>query len=330
MESYGGNLALSWDFQGEAEGFLVKAYVETLKGKLILAESKPVYLEKRQYGEPKVSMVIPAYNAEKYVARCIDTVLVQSQPDVEIIVVDDGSTDHTPEIIDWYAENYENVAVMHQENSGAAAARNTGMKNARGEYTGFADVDDMIRINMVERLYQAAKKNDCDIAITSVYMVTDSDYIKYLRYTMKEGAAIAADDFYHIYIYGTDLGVVVWNKLYRTSLIKKYMFPIIPYEDEAWTPYILSYANTVCYLNDFSYEWDRRSRNNSLSEHLRRRSKQEIFEQRKNAVLFFLDNGNPKKILFLKELAGVRLLQWENVFHYKEYGKLRDEIETDY
>lgn len=265
----------------------MKAYVETLKGKLILAESKPVYLEKRQYGEPKVSMVIPAYNAEKYVARCIDTVLVQSQPDVEIIVVDDGSTDHTPEIIDWYAENYENVAVMHQENSGAAAARNTGMKNARGEYTGFADVDDMIRINMVERLYQAAKKNDCDIAITSVYMVTDSDYIKYLRYTMKEGAAIAADDFYHIYIYGTDLGVVVWNKLYRTSLIKKYMFPIIPYEDEAWTPYILSYANTVCYLNDFSYEWDRRSRNNSLSEHLRRRSKQEIFEQRKNAVLFF-------------------------------------------
>lgn len=362
-ESYGGNMALSWDFLGEAEGFLVydttgvlqehtrdvrqhylllerqdkekgflvKAYVETLKGKLILAESKPVYLEKKQYGEPKISMVIPAYNAENYVARCIDTVLVQSQPDVEIIVVDDGSTDHTPEIIDWYAENYENVAVIHQENSGAAAARNNGIKHANGEYMGFVDADDMIRINMVERLYQSAKKNDCDIAITSAYTVTDIDYEKCLCYTIKEDVAIASDIFYQTYIYGNDLvGVVVWNKLYRTSLVKGYIFPTIPYEDEAWMPYILSYANTICYLDDFSYDWSRSGQNISLSERLRSCSKQEIFERVKKAILFFMDNGNQKKIDFLKAAARRKLFLLGEVYRYKEYGELRDEIETNY
>lgn len=320
-ESYDENLALSWDFQGEAagfliydtagslqghtrdihehylllkgqekeKGFLVKAYVETLKGKMVLAESRPVYLEKKEYGTPKVSIVIPAYNAENYIVRCIDTVLAQSQPDVEIIVVDDGSTDHTLEIIDWYARMYANVIAIHQENSGVAVARNTGIKSATGEYLGFIDADDMIRFNMVERLYRSAKKNDCDIAITSAYTVTDIDYIKYLRYTIKEDVAIASDDFYRTYIYGNDLGVVVWNKLYRTSLVQKHIFPAIPYEDTAWTPYILSYADTICYLDDYSYEWDRRGQSNSLSGSLFKCSKQEMFEQLKKAVLFSLE-----------------------------------------
>lgn len=362
-ESYGGNMALSWDFQGEAEGFLiydaagvlqeytrdvhqhylllkgqdkengflVKAYVETLKGKLILAESKPVYLEKKQYGKPKVSMIIPAYNAENYVVRCIDTVLAQSQPDVEIIVVDDGSTDHTAEIIDWYAGNYENLAVIHQKNGGAATARNNGIKHANGEYLGFVDVDDMIRINMVERLYQSAKKNNCDIAITSAYTVTDTDYVKRMRYTIKEDVAITSDVFYHTYIYGNDLvGVVVWNKLYRTSLVKEHLFPTMPYEDEAWMPYILSYANTICYLDDFSYDWNRSGQNNSLSERLRGCSKQEIFERVKKAILFFMDNGNQKKIDFLKGTALRKLYLLGELYRYKEYEKLRDEIETNY
>ena len=204
-ESYGGNLAFSWDFHGEADGFLiydgagnllrntrdlrqhylllkgrkgengiiVKAYVETLRGKLVLAESELACLRERSFGSPKVSMVIPAYNAEDYIARCIDTALAQSLPDVEIVVVDDGSKDSTPEIIDWYVGRYDNVVAIHQENGGVAAARNTGIKQARGEYIGFIDSDDRIRPNMVERLYRSAKKNDCDMSITSVYRITE-------------------------------------------------------------------------------------------------------------------------------------------------------------
>lgn len=361
-ESYGGSLALSWDFQGEAEGFLiydtagilqghirdiyqhylllkgqekekgflVKAYVETLKGKLILAESKPVYLEKKQYGEPKVSMIIPAYNAENYIARCIDTVLAQSLQDVEIIVVDDGSTDHTSEIIDWYADYYENVTVIHQKNSGVAAARNTGMKNSRGEYIGFVDNDDLIYPGMVERLYLSAKKNDCDIAVTSVYIVNDAEYVKSICYPVKEDVPIAVDDFFHIYNYGTELGVVVWNKLYRASLAKRFEMPAIPYDDVAWTTCILSYADKICYMDDHSYEWDRRVQESSQLDEWFSHSKQEMFEERKRTILFFLEEGNQDKMDLLKERARVFLNGWENVYHNEEYGKLRDEIEANY
>lgn len=359
-KSYGGNLALSWDFKGESDGiliydisgvlienihnyyqhyflikekekgFIIKPYVETLKGKLILTESEPVYLRERSHGKAKVSMIIPAYNAENNISRCIDTVLAQTLEDVEIIVVDDGSTDRTPEIIDWYAEMYENLIVIHQKNGGVSTARNMGIRHANGEYIGFVDSDDMIWPDMVERLYQSAKKNNCDIAITSAYTVTDMDYIKYLRYAIKEDVAIATDDFYHTYTYGNDLGLVVWNKLYRTSLVKKHIFPIMSYEDVAWTTYILSYANTICYLNDFSYDWDRSGEGDSLSERLNKYSNQEIFEQIKRAVLFYMDNGNPEKIKFLKETAKIYLSGRVNVYDYREYEKLSEEIEKKY
>lgn len=359
-ESYGGNLALSWDFQGEAEGFLiydtagnqqghtrdihqhylllkgqekekgflVKAYVETLKGKLVLTESKPVYLEEKNYGEPKVSMVIPVYNAENDIVRCIDIVLAQSQPDVEIIVVDDGSTDHTPGIIDWYAGMYANVNVIHQENSGTATARNNGIKHAKGEYIGFVDADDMIRINMVERLYQAAKKNNCDIAVTSAYLVEDNRYEVFIQYEIQEDIKLTLDEFFTMhYMRGRACGVVIWNKLYRTSLVKERLFPCLKAEDEAWTPYILSYADHICYLDDRSYEYVRAGLNPTLSDKVRDRSKEEFFNLYRDTVMFYLENGNQKRIEILKELARIRLLEMERANGYEEYGRLRKVIE---
>lgn len=169
--------------------------MEALKGWLILAESEPAYVQKRKYHSPKASMIIPAYNAGSCIARCIDTVLAQSQVDVEIIAVDDGSADHTSEIIDWYAEKYENVVAIHQGNSGVAAARNAGIEHAKGEYIGFVDADDMIRPCMIERMYRSAMNNNCDVVITSAYTITNDGYIKHLCYKVKEDKAIAIDVF---------------------------------------------------------------------------------------------------------------------------------------
>ena len=233
-ESHGDNRALSWDFQGAADGFLIydtmgvligdihnphqhyfllkgqgkengvliKAYVKTLKGKLIIAESELTYQHERNYGSPKVSMVIPAYNAEDYIARCIDNVLAQSQPDVEIIVVDDGSTDNTPEIADWYARKYENVVAIHQENGGISEARNAGIRYANGEFIGFVDADDMIYPGMVERLYKSAKKNNCDIAITSAYKLTEQGRELFEWCPLAEDIAISANEFLNALAHG--------------------------------------------------------------------------------------------------------------------------------
>lgn len=362
-ESYGGNLALSWSFTGEADGFqvcdeagvkiydmwnryqhyflikgyekekgfLIKAYVDTANGKEIIAESGPVYVRKQSYEKPLVSLIIPAYNAEDYIARTVDNALAQSFPDLEIIVVDDGSTDSSLNIVAWYAERYRNVVVLHQENGGVAAARNKGIACVKGKYVGFMDSDDMLCPSMIARLYNALKKNDCDIAITSAHTVTDMGYIKALHYMLKENVSIEVNEFFPIFSHGSELGMVVWNKLYRTSLVKKHIFPIIPYEDAAWTPYILSYADTICYVNDYSYEWDRTTRNNTLSTQLiHGYSNQKIFEQRRRAILFYLENGNPDKLELLKETARVILSRWGRVLKYEEYENMLELIKNTF
>lgn len=110
----------------EEEKFEVKAYVNTQKGKMIVAKSAPVYQSAELYKEALVSIVVPAYNADSYIVRCIDTILAQSFTDLEIVIVDDGSTDHTPDIIDWYAENYSNIVTVHQENGGGSGSTEYG------------------------------------------------------------------------------------------------------------------------------------------------------------------------------------------------------------
>lgn len=361
-ESYGGNLALSWNLKGRADGFLiydlaghlleetensyqhylrikgyskeagfiVKAYMNAQKGKLVVAESIPIYLSGADsYKKPLVSIVIPAYNAESYITRCIDTVLAQSFSDLEVVVVDDGSIDRTSDILDWYDVNYLNITVIHQKNMGVQATRNIGIVNTNGEYIGFVDSDDMIRPDMIERLYVSAQKNHCDIAMTSGYEIKSRGYEPIMQYSVKEDIAVSVEEFFRMYAAGGYAQPAVWNKLYRASLVKDHLFPLIIYEDEAWTPYILSYAKEICYLNDCSYEYDRSICNGSLVDKWGRKLKEEVFQDHKGAVLFYLENGNPERLELLKELAKSELSFFGRVMAYNEYEMLREQIEEN-
>lgn len=357
--SYGGNLALSWNMKGEPDGFLVydssgklleetensyqhyslirnqefsggfvvKAYINTPKGKMVVAKSAPVYQHEEAYVKPLVSMVIPAYNAEVTIARSIDMVLAQSLPEVEIIVVDDGSTDHTPAIVDWYAQNYQNITVVHQKNSGVQTARNVGIKHANGEFTGFVDSDDMIRPDMIERLYFSAKKNQCDIAITSGYMIGHKGYEKIMQYPLKEDVAIHVGEFLRMYASEAYALPALWNKVYRTTLVKEHLLPLIVYEDEAWTPYVLSYAEKVCYLNACGYEYDRSICSGSLVDKWAGKLKDEVLQDHKRSILFYLEHGNPKRMGVLKNLANNELAYFARVMAYPEYEEVRKLVE---
>lgn len=359
-ESYGGNLALSWSFRGNVDGFLVydsdgrivsetdnvhqhycliegygresgftvRAYVETLKGKLVVAESELTRLDAKRYEGPEVSMIIPAYNAEEYVVRSIDTALAQTFANLEVIIVDDGSTDSTPNILDWYEEKYPNVKVIHQVNSGTAAARNTGIVQAEGKYIGFMDNDDMIRPDMVERLYYSAKKNNCDIAVTSVYHISNTGYeiSPYSMYSVEENNAVGADRFIDIHCITAFQFPVIWNKLYRASLVKERLMPLIIFDDEAWLPYILSFADRICYLNEGLYEYDRSFRGSTLINEWNARSSDEMFMNHKGAILFYLENGNPVRMKLLKKLALRELDLFEKVYKKDEYRQLKEQI----
>lgn len=114
---------------------------------------------------PKISIIVPVYNGAEFLRPCVDSILAQSFGDLEIILVDDGSTDESPEICDWYASQDKRVICIHQANAGAAAARNCGLKAAAGEYIAFVDSDDWIDQDMYETMVNAAEEHNCDLVI---------------------------------------------------------------------------------------------------------------------------------------------------------------------
>lgn len=356
--SYGGNLALSWNMTGkpdgflicdlsgqlieatensyqhyslikgykEEDGFIVNAYVNTQKGKMVVAKTPPVFLEAVPYEICRISLIMPVYNAEDYVARSIDTVLAQTFTGLELILVDDGSTDHTPDIVDWYKETFPNVIAIHQRNKGVPAARNTGIEAAGGEYIAFMDNDDMLRPDMFEKLYGSIQKNDCDIAVTSIYQIVKGKYEIGMQCLVEEDRAVTSEEFLRQYASNGYALFSIWNKLYRASLVKTHPFPLIPFDDEAWTPYILSYADKICYLNSALYEYDRSIRSSTLVDQWFKKTEQEIFSDHKRAILFYLEHGDPKRTEFLRTFAKSELGLFGRTTAYGEYEKLREEI----
>ena len=119
---------------------------------------------------PKISVIVPIYNAEKTIRKCVDSILAQTFQDFEILLIDDGSPDQCGAICDEYAQQDSRVRVIHQENQGVSAARQCGMDNAQGEYTIHADPDDWVEPNMLEDLYKKAKEDDADMVICDFYI----------------------------------------------------------------------------------------------------------------------------------------------------------------
>ena len=127
---------------------------------------------------PRISVIIPVYNTEKYLYRCIDSVLAQTFTDFELLLIDDGSTDNSGTICDEYAIKDSRVRVFHKENGGVSIARNFGIMKSRGCLLSFVDSDDWINYNMLNEMYEALKKYDCDIAYCDIKMIyNDRDII---------------------------------------------------------------------------------------------------------------------------------------------------------
>ena len=114
-----------------------------------------------------ISVIVPIYNVEEYLPACIESILNQTYRDLEILLIDDGSTDNSGKICDEYAEKDKRCIVIHQQNKGSSGARNTGLDNAKGEYISFIDGDDYIHPQMLEILYKEIEKENCDFAMIS-------------------------------------------------------------------------------------------------------------------------------------------------------------------
>ncbi len=164
----------------------------------------------------KVSVIIPVYNVEKYIRQCLDSVVNQTLPDIEIICVDDGSTDMSLEILHEYAKRDNRIKVLEQSNQGASEARNKGMAIAKGEYIGFVDSDDWVDENYYETLYTKAVKENADIVRTTykhVYGQTLEDEPANSLVTDKcnKNENIKRDE----------ISYVIWNQIYKTKFLRE-------------------------------------------------------------------------------------------------------------
>ena len=173
---------------------------------------------------PKVSVIIPIYNIEKYLKECLDSIAHQTLGNIQVLMIDDGSTDSSASICKEYAANYEGFEYYYKENGGTATARNVGLKNAKGEYIGFVDSDDYIEPDMFEKMYSAAKKNDSDIVFCPTRGLDDYTKLEVGHYDDKAiKFSILPKILPHVVDSGTfrtvDWGN--WSRIFRTSIINE-------------------------------------------------------------------------------------------------------------
>ena len=160
----------------------------------------------------KVNVLIPAYNVELYIEKCLDSLIQQTLKEISITVLDDGSTDKTGEILDIYAREYKNIRVFHQSNSGIVKARSTLMKMAHGEYIGWVDADDFVKPTMFELLYNEAKSVDADVVFCDYLFYPKEIPTKIKWYKPYNGIV---DCFF------LSRNTQHWNKIIKFDMIKK-------------------------------------------------------------------------------------------------------------
>ena len=199
----------------------------------------------------KVSIIIPVYGVEKYISKCLESLVNQTLNDIEIIVVNDGTKDNSQKIIDKYVKKYpDKIKSYIKENGGQGSARNYGLKKATGEYIGYVDSDDFVEKDMYKKLYNKAIENDYDIVVCGNYNVSEDYQNKNI------------DTF--INNYNTDLEniffgkMAVWNKIYKRDILIKNKLEFkekVWYEDLAFTLKAIMNSNTFAFIDEPLYDY---------------------------------------------------------------------------
>ncbi|WP_127836926.1 glycosyltransferase [Clostridium prolinivorans] len=210
----------------------------------------------------KVSVILPAYNVEPYINKCLDSLLNQSLKEIEIIVVNDGSTDNTIDVIQKYKKYFEHILIIEQKNKGLSAARNIGLKYAKGKYVFFLDSDDFIDTKMLEELYKECEINDLDIICFNGYYYNDSKDLKIIR-----EANIDINNIYCGINFLQDLInfnaylPMVWLNMYKKEFLLKNKLCFMEgvyHEDIEFTPRAYILAQKVKYNNKPFYYYIQR------------------------------------------------------------------------
>ena len=251
----------------------------------------------------KISVIIPVYNVEQYLEKCLDSILNQTYKNIEIILVNDGSIDKSGLICDEYSRKYNNIKVFHKENGGVSSARNLGITVAKGEYITFADPDDFLNKDMYKILYENAKNYNSDITICSVneirenVIATEDNTGKINKYSKKDAINGYFNDIYpfnHNYL---------WNKLFKRAMFDEIKLnEKITYQEYSEIMIkLLNLSENIIYVGIPLYNYDLRlgslsSGNISKSKITAERAFYSIYEYTKENICEYKDKALLKYI----------------------------------
>ena len=273
----------------------------------------------------KVSVITPIYNSEQYIDRCVQSLLNQTLRDIEIILVDDGSTDSSGKLCDKYASEDSRVRVIHNKNSGMGVSYNTGIKLANGEYIGFLESDDAAQENMFEDLYDLAKKQDLDIAKSAWF-----NYFSKQDYTQKDGQLLNYNS-YDIFDIKRNPNILlvqfsVWSAIYRTAFLhSKNIYyletPGASYQDVAFSYKAFCSADRISITPNAYVYYTRDNENSSVNS---KQKAEVIFNEYKEVDDFFKNNPDVKNYANNAKLI-------KQYYDYEwNYNRIAEEFKPDF
>lgn len=188
-----------------------------------------------------VSVVVPVYNVDKYLSICVNSIISQTYQELDIILVDDGSTDNSAQICDTFAASEKRIRVIHQTNKGLSGARNAGLDIARGEYVFLVDSDDFITKDIIEMMLEDALSTEADIVVCNNIRCSEKDNLNSMcipEYS-NEIIQLTGDEKIKSFLTKSDIKVCAWGKLYKSYLFRSIRYPEGRYHEDNFTTYKL-------------------------------------------------------------------------------------------
>ena len=206
----------------------------------------------------KVSVIIPVYNVQDFLKKCVESVISQTLTDIQIILVDDGSTDNSGKICDEYAKKDKRIIVIHKQNQGLGFARNTGLDEANGKYIFFLDSDDWVLPYSLEQLFNTAEQNNADIVCYSLNKVYDRNQTDFIQEDKQVQILTDKNDLMKKYML-SEISSTAWSKLYKHNVWENLRFTDVRIHEDAWIGHlVIDKCNTVVITNQKYYAYYQR------------------------------------------------------------------------
>lgn len=273
---------------------------------------------------PKVSIIVPVYNVEKLLSRCLNSLVNQSLSDIEIICINDGSTDNSLNILKSFSDKDNRIIIIDKQNEGLSVARNTGMNIAKGEYIGFVDSDDWVDLDFYEKLYNSAINNGADIAAAGIIRTKKNQKTFILEYNNEK---FASDIYQKINLCDIPECCFVWNKIYKLDKLKSLNIEFEAgriYEDMIWTPQVLYSMDKIVAVPDIYYYYWRHA--NTVVKKSNSKSDEDLKYAKEKFVSFFKEHNIDidKYLVKVKKykVFGITLFKIKQKGDKKEYTLL--------